>query len=505
MKRWFSMLFVSLAWFAAFMPWGSFRDPDAFYHAKASDLMVRGGPIYDFPWLDLTTLGASFADQHFLFHVVVIPFQWIWGMLYGAQVAAIVLAAGAVMTFYWALRRIRVQLPEVWAGLFLFSPPLIMRLSLGKASPLAIGLFTIGLTAVVTASPWLGFIAGLGFALSHGGWLLLLAGQGALLVGQGVADRIVFNVPWKQVLKKRAWTTVIATWGGVITGLLLHPNRETLAKLLWVQVVRIGVQTQFGRVLLGQEWLPAEVGGLIAITSMLLFVSSVVFVGLVFTRTQQLDTTRMSTAVGFGLLLAGLLALTFKSQRFVEYLVPTWILFLALLAQYIDLKRLLAFVKHELFRTKWLLYTAGLGLLCILGQNITQTFNALHTNASGFNEYDAAAAAIRAHTQPGDRVMTSDWDEFPQLFATLDDRRYVSGLDPTFLLDANPEFSDSFRDITLGRTTSTAYTFIHNQLQAKVVFITPKEHVDFDAALTQDARFERIHTEPAIHVYRVKE
>lgn len=504
MKRWLAILLGSLAWFAACMPWGSFRDPDAFYHAKMSDLITRSGPLHAFPWLDLTTLGASFADQHLLLHVLVIPFQWIFGMLYGTQVAALILGSGAVMAFYAVLRYLRIRIPELWATLFFMSPPLVMRLTLGKASPLAVTLFVVGLAAVITSAPWLGFVAGLGFALSHGGWLLLLAGQGVLLIGQGLTKRVVFNDSWKNATLQLPWKTIGATWMGVVIGLVVHPNRATLAKLLWVQVVRIGIQTQFGRVFLGQEWLPAEVSGLLAITSVLLFMSGVVLMGLLFARTERVDTARMGATIGMGSLFACMLALTFKSQRFVEYLVPTWALFLALLAQHIDLARLRTVVTQELLRTKWAFYAVGVGLVSMIGQNSVQTFNALHTSVGGFHDDDAAVQAIQAHTRPGDRIMTSDWDEFPQLFATLDDRRYVSGLDPTFLLDANPHLSDEFRDVTLGRATSTLYTFIHDELHARAIFVTAQEHKDFDTALAHDARFTRIYTDPTIHVYQVQ-
>ncbi|QQR60463.1 hypothetical protein IPH19_03550 [Candidatus Uhrbacteria bacterium] len=77
--------FLGSAWFSLFQIWGSFPDPDAFYHAKIASLMLERGPLLSFPWLDLTVLHSGFNDQHLLFHYFLMPFvKWL-GFCRGAD------------------------------------------------------------------------------------------------------------------------------------------------------------------------------------------------------------------------------------------------------------------------------------------------------------------------------------------------------------------------------------------------------------------------------------
>lgn len=504
-KRCGQIFTLSLVWFALMMPWGSFRDPDAFYHAKMSELLAKQGFIQTFPWLDLTTLGLSFADQHLFLHLLGVPFQHLFGIGNGAQLLALILASMCVVVLFVMLHRLRTPLAYGWTMLFAFSPPMVFRLTIGKASPLAISWFLLGILAVIEGMPWLGFVSGFGFALSHGGWILLLASQIVMMAGMMLSDTIVLEQSLKRVWQRLPWRTIASTWFGVLCAILIHPNRGTLFQLLWVQVVRIGVETPFGRVFLGAEWLPATVKDLLAITAIPCFASLGILFALVKTRAHHVPRERFGAIIGLGVLLACLLALTFKSNRFIEYLVPTWIVFLALLGSYVDWKRAWEFLRMDAQRSRVVYAVLAISIIASFGQNVYQEYTGLRDGASAFHAYDDAGQAIRRITKPWDRVMTSDWDEFPQLFATLDDRRYVSGLDPTFLLDAHPELSDAWREITLGRTTSTAYTFIHDALHAKAVFVTVDEHEAFDATLTNDVRFERVFDRNHVRVYRVIE
>src|SRR5688500_18714804 len=54
---------------------GTFSDPDGFYHAKVSQLMEQGELESQFPWLQFTTWRAEYADQHYLYHWLLIPFN----------------------------------------------------------------------------------------------------------------------------------------------------------------------------------------------------------------------------------------------------------------------------------------------------------------------------------------------------------------------------------------------------------------------------------------------
>ncbi|MBU1348627.1 hypothetical protein KJ781_01000, partial [Patescibacteria group bacterium] len=93
MKGVLAVFLLAAAYFCLMMPWGVFQDPDAFYHAHAAFLLWRDGPLLAFPWLDLTTLGASFADHHILFRAVEAPFVAWFGWAMGSRITSILLSA----------------------------------------------------------------------------------------------------------------------------------------------------------------------------------------------------------------------------------------------------------------------------------------------------------------------------------------------------------------------------------------------------------------------------
>ena len=101
-------------------------------------------------------------------------------------------------------------------------------------------------------------------------------------------------------------------------------------------------------------------------------------------------------------------------------------------------------------------------------------------------------------------VFHADWDEFPQLFILYDRLRYISGVDPTFLLEANPTLSDAYRDLTLGTVTSSAYTMVHDVFHSSFVFLERPDHAVFEGLLEADPRFTNIYRDDGTAAYQVE-
>ena len=74
-------------------------------------------------------------------------------------------------------------------------------------------------------------------------------------------------------------------------------------------------------------------------------------------------------------------------------------------------------------------------------------------------------------------VFNTDWDDFPMLFYHDTHNVYASGLDPTYLLHADPKLSKLYEDITLGRVDDPA-PLIRDKFGAKYAF-TDTGHTDF--------------------------
>jgi len=475
-------------------PWTSFLDPDAFYHAHASLLLWQHGPLMAFPWLDLTSLGTAYADQHFLFHAIEAPFVAWLGWAMGSRVTGILLAALFLAAAYACLRWLDVGHATFWTMLLATTYPIIVRIMLFKATPLAITLFVVGLAAAWKRRPVFAFAVGVLFALSHGGWAYLLGSVILLCVGDIAFRLVVEDAKWKQAFRAMPWKELAAVTFGIAVGTVAHPNFPTILSFLWTQVVTIGLGTPYDHVLMGSEWLPTGSGALIASFALWLIALILGLAGLLLAPKKPMDRNRMSAAIAFGLPVAVLVALTLKSRRNAEYLAPALALWIPWIWSMVDLRALWAAFTHGWTAMKrgFMVGILALALLVVLGKGIWDGYLDLHTPGYRDDAYRAAMAPVSALAAPGDRVFHSDWDEFPLLW-NIDDRlRYVSGMDPTFLYVASSTLSDAVKDLTWGQTTSTkdqAWDLIHGRLQARFVFVDFRDHPKLLDLIKSDDRY----------------
>ena len=400
-------IFVALtvgfaAWFAMLMPWDRLPDPDAFYHAKMSLLTWQSGTVKHFPWLDLTALGKNFADQHYLFHVLQSPFVVFWGLYNGSRISSLLFAIVALLAISFVFYKLRLKPFWAWPALLAITDPFSTRMILGKASPLAIAVFFVAigclllddtdsksirfiksirlqprpnlknLTNLINLKNLLIFVCGLIFALLHGGWIMLIGGVAAILVGRILFDVALDNRGFFASVRRARWSNLFAVISGIAVGLALHPGRAELFQLLWIQVFKIGVLTP-NNLAMGMEWNAADLGGGVGAFSIFGVILLLCVVGLLFARKsslrvsakQSMDCRTSSDSArndnsdfvdcevppcqrglgGFpfirpiiilGPLVAALFALTIKSVRFAEYFQPILALWTAYLAQMVD-------------------------------------------------------------------------------------------------------------------------------------------------------------------------
>lgn len=464
----FLVFIFSITFFSLLQPWGQFRDPDGFYHAKLAALMI--GPIepittrfaglsflQNFPWLDLTSLHQHFADQHLLYHLALLPFIKLFGMLPGTQLAGVIFSATFITIFYYLVRSTRVSHPLLWTFLALVSMPLSLRLSLIKATPFALTAFVLGLYSISTfhvsrfTLDITAFAAGLLFSLAHGGWIILPVSQILFLIGTKLFERYV-NCSSNEQYKYRPYTIIGLTIAGIALGLLIHPNRTNLLTFLKVQVLQVAVATPTS-ISLGLEWGPVEPLAFLANIGPLATAAFLILLGLILAARHPLDLTRARTSVGLGIVVAALFAFTLKNGRMVEYFIPVAILWLATLWSLIDHPRLFKDIKTQLAKLQPTRPRLGLYLLVIMLttlfiRDIQGTYQALRSNAYPFHRFDPIADALRSVAKPGDRIFHDRWDAFGELFAHAPEFRFISGVDPTFLLAANHDLALVYEDTT---------------------------------------------------------
>jgi len=100
---------------------------------------------------------------------------------------------------------------------------------------------------------------------------------------------------------------------------------------------------------------------------------------------------------------------------------------------------------------------------------------------------------MRSNIPAGEIVFNTDWDDFPRLFFFDPTHVYVSGLDPTYLLDKNAELSKLYEKITTGDEEDPG-PLIRDRLCTRWVFgyNNTHQHAAYDNALRR-GRFDRVY------------
>jgi hypothetical protein len=97
------------------------------------------------------------------------------------------------------------------------------------------------------------------------------------------------------------------------------------------------------------------------------------------------------------------------------------------------------------------------------------------------DHYRAGAAWLRANVPPGEIIFNTDWDDFPRLFYYDSSHYYVSGLDPSYLYEKNPDLSRLYERITLGQEEDPA-PVIRDRFGSRYVFSDNNHHDFFEHA-----------------------
>jgi hypothetical protein len=341
-----------LSWFSFITPQDRFADPDAFYHITIAKLISEQGPLIDFPWLDLTTLGTHFADQHFLFHILQIPFLKIFDPLTASRISSILFAVLCMLGITLIFYKLKTQLWWLWPILLTFTQPFTTRLVQGKASPLAILFWFVGVGTVLwfvgvyKLTPFapslkinrggvtkinrflqvsllilrerfrvslnqlnlpairyqlssISFLSFL-FTLTHGGWILLPVSIFVIIIGDLISKKI-FKKPISQhLLNKedgRMYQTIFrylsplfASLTGCFLGLLVHPNCSELLSFLKVQLFDVAVATP--RILrMGIEWNTSSIENIISMFGVFAIILLLISLGAILSNHKYQPTT----------------------------------------------------------------------------------------------------------------------------------------------------------------------------------------------------------------------
>ena len=159
------------------------------------------------------------------------------------------------------------------------------------------------------------------------------------------------------------------------------------------------------------------------------------------------------------------------------------------------------FWRRSLMRTFTVVLVAM--LIIVLNFNLHETHKEIAGDAEP-DHYEASMAWIRENVPQGEMIFSTDWDDFPKMFYYDTRHTYVSGLDPTYLLDRDnqlkrdPPLSELYKNITLGKDVTINNEkkeygpVIREKFGARYVF-SDNEHEDFMGRALDSGWFEEVH------------
>ncbi len=492
-------LFVAITGIMTFVQWSpTVPDPDAFYHARIATLMRDTSlTLQTLPWASATNLADHFTDQHFLYHLVLIPFVTFFDPLVGIKVLAVLGTALLLTFFLLTLRRLHIPRPWFFILLALITEPFIFRMNLGKASAFVVLLFLITIIALIERRHKLLFAISFIWAWTHGSFIMapLLA---AIMVGVDFLRTNNTNEPRPSL---RAIMTPLSTaLTGIIMGTVINPYFPRNIPFIVEQSLLIPLSSP-GLTNAGGEWFPSTVEGLLG-GATLLFLLFIFALPLFFIKKQPREHWFLFFITLF------LLILTMRTRRTIEYLVLPMLLFMSVaIREGYDLlthvgDRIRRWLEREP-RLNWglLLIVGGL-ILAVTIRDGSTLVNEYRSGISG-TAFKSAATWLRENSVQDAIVYHTNWDEWPMLFYWNTWNRYLVGLDPRFMSRKNESAFNVWKDANEGKTPDALPAVIRDQFKASYVFATKKNEKFIEQIKRHPAIFEKQYEDEEVTIFAV--
>ncbi len=503
-------------------------DWDGYYHIKWSSMLWENFKHFKwlptFEWLPLTVLNpADYADHHFLFHLLQIPFLWFFQPVTAAKVATVVYATLAIFSLYWMLYRYGVKHQLIWlAAIMTCSNAFFYRMNMGKAPPLTIIITVLGVHLLFQRNyKWLLPLM-FAFVWTYSLFPLLLF----------AAIIWVLIIGWNE--RRFEWRPLAYTGVGMILGNIINPyfpNNLYLFTEHFTEKFKIGSDFV---VAVGGEWYPYTGMELLMnfpVALLAMLIGYILFVP----RSSRLP----EKAAFFLAFTTILIAAQFRSKRFAEYFPPFAILFAAFAWSAFtepksvelpdefqrDIDPYLDAEKPTERQATWNLVRQAsvwaIGLfLCVFW-----LYNLIGLHKFGFDEagmidnivtnepdgkyrramqWATGLDETGAENIPkGERIFNCNWDDFPKLFFLDTKHTYVYGLDPNYLYTKNPDLYKLLKDLTEGKVDDPAPS-IRDKFGANYIFTDAKENTDMAAKALESGWVETVYEDDEARIFKIR-
>ena len=471
---WREILVVFLIAFAVFsyLQYSDiFRDNDAFYHLKMSLLVKQQLLVRDFPWLQMTGLQSYFTDQHYLYHLLVVPFLFLGlAPIVAFKLSTVFFAAMLVVSLFLLLKSQSIKGSLFWALYILVSGPLIFRLSLGKANSLSM-IFMLGVVYALFSNKRLFlYILSFFYVWLHGSWPVLLILSGLFVFSEALSQ---LDFKKKIFLKLKTLQPLFIVIAGIISGIIINPYFPKNIEFFRSQIFEVAVKGYYSLISIGNEWRPMDLWTFIFgnyTLSLLTIVATIVVIK---------NWRKVTTHLRFLFFVTIFFSFYALHQiRMNEYFVIFAVLFCAFTGEFIrttsfsDIVReyVRNFYKYEGVKAVCFSIFSALVLFIALGSDIVETRGKL-LNGVPVHRFTDVGIWLSSNTEKGSTIFHTQWDSFPSLFLSDDHNTFLIGLDPVFAYLENKDKYNSWLALSEARVSKTHFVAKFTQTFPEISYI----------------------------------
>jgi len=400
-------------------------DADTAYHFAVARLIAAHGILHEFPWTPFSSLADHYGDKELLFHLLLVPFSHLSYPL-AAKLVGTLLGTLLLGVFYGILRAEKVEQPGLWTvAMLVSSGAFLMRFALVRPHLLSITLMmAIAWTASREKRRALGvlcFAYPLCYVAWHAPLILLVLVEASRFVAQR---------------KISAWNLGVAA-GAVALGILVHPNFPATLEVFWIANVAV----------LGKAWshepgfnLGQELADMSLVSALRFLAFPLLVVGLALVPALRRRAENLP-GLAFAAGALAFLALTLRTERFVEYSIPFSFLAGATSLRSWRMPILLPLIV-AMSATTWL-----------VGSQRLRDFP-LRKDLFPSDR----AETVRKIIPEGAQVFTCGQELTGEMMIALPERKFVVALDPVFFWVKDPELYRTWVDLVQRAPADAAKT-----------------------------------------------
>lgn len=409
---------------------------DGYLHGRLSLMVARSGFLKELPQAHFSWFATRFSDKDFLYHLYLVPFVSLFGLLTGAKLGGFVATGLLAATIVYLLGFYGKNHWASWAGLMLLLSSQFIR-DTAEARPFifAILLTLFGIHSFIQGKAKWVFIVSFFYGMAHlSAWTLPLLA-------------FVFTLHDWVASGKRNATLLGASAGGWLLSFLIHPNFPNNLFYFYLNGILVPwYAAKTGVLELGAEFFPLNTQELLRAFPVLVLGGMVLF-WLRLTAQGKLSRETTLWGISIGLFLPlGLIA-----KRNLTHLYPIAIIFFGL--GIVETLR-------EQRRRDQAFFDRALCQACIAGvlfgvysmwQTVTGLSHSLLSEKIYSEHFSLVAALLNAKAPKGTRIFHSNWSDSQYLIGMAPDYEYFMTLDPIYMYSYNKDLYALYRQVSFGQ------------------------------------------------------